>query len=110
MNCVIIIGLLIILFIFIFILPNAINKKTEHYTLFRAHPNKFICSYFGDKALKHVVINDSGGVNWVSNNKPKNCKEVACHPLMEDDYTPQDVDHPCIYPKYNNLVCWRCDL
>ncbi len=82
-------------------------------TLFTAHPNKLVCSHVQNEMMKHARLSGSGGVMYISYDKPTDsskCRKVSCPKLVVDGITPKELDHYNPFPlRRDKLTCWRCD-
>ena len=77
-----------------------VSNSADNYTLFTAHPVKFISADSQDQKVKHLRLSRTCSDMTISYNKPSasTCKVVDC---------PQKVSFP--HPndrKY--LTCWKC--
>lgn len=106
--------LVIIMFILtIKILILTQNEGFESDLMLTAYPEKLTCLLEGDMKPKHVRINNTGGIMYISNRKPSEsskCRSVKCPPLFVDDLTPAKLDHYNPFPiSRDNMFCHRCD-
>jgi len=91
----IILGLVILAIISMFINKNYNIPTQENFTLQTAHPINFECSNVWEDLIKHVRLNETGGIMYTSHYPPiyENCKNIECPYLM----------------KHKNFMCWQCE-
>ncbi len=91
---------------------NIQSVDSNENTLFTAHPRRLVCSHDQNEWVKHVRLNEGGGIMYVSNNSPTeypSCKLVQCPPLIKDSWTLKDKSHYNPYPlRDDKLKCWQC--
>lgn len=74
---------------------------------------RFVPSSMLDNLPKHMRIHHSGNPMYTSNKPPtvqEDCHKIECPPLVEDDITPNKLDHYDPFPQKSNrnLTCWSC--
>ncbi len=122
--------IIIIIAIILYLIISQNQGQTKEYfnefnDLFLTNYNKnFTCSRDLDKLPKHVRLNNSGGVMYVSHQPPldsyggdsqggSSYKQIECPPLMVDDITPMKRDHYNPHRledrivRRNNMFCWQ---
>ena len=102
----------LIIFIFLlFLLYFLKNRSLEYFDsddyddlLFTDYTKKFMSSKYLDHLPKHMRLNKTGGLMYISNSIPSEggCYPVKCPPLVKDDLTPGCYNN-------QNLTCWKCN-
>lgn len=78
--------------------------------MFTDYKKDFTCSKWLDNLPKHVRLNNSGGIMYISHKPPyecHNCRIIRCPTLIKDDITPNFIDHYNPQYKNHNMTCWQ---
>lgn len=86
------------------------HNYAKYHDIFMAHPVKQVKSKCYDKLTKHVKLNDSGGMMYISHKKPKCHNNVECPKYVIDGINVLNDAHNtndmCI-KNDTNVKCWK---
>jgi len=103
------------------------NTFYDTHSVFSAHPNRLVCHNSGgmcdldlskdesvcsheiDKKMKHIRLNNSGGMMYMSYNEPSEgiFKKIECPLLMTDIIGVRDIDKLNFPQTRDRITCWQ---